>query len=127
MIKNNLINSGLNWKIVKCNNYGCCDARNNGFKNTKGDYVVFLTADTILKSDYFEFNPDEAYRLYNKAIESSQEPDAQYEIVQLILLGFNKPPNTNMSVINNSFINERLSSQSKNFDLLHNIYQNLLS
>ena len=52
-----------------------------------------------LHSEYFEFNPHEAYRLYQNAIKSSQEPDAQYEIVQLILLGFNKPPNTNMSVI----------------------------
>ena len=54
VIENELKNSGLNWKIVKCNNYGCCDARNNGFKKTKGDYIVFLTADTILKSDYLK-------------------------------------------------------------------------
>jgi TPR repeat protein len=53
----------------------------------------------MLSSQYFEFNPQEAYRLYRKAIESSQEPDAQYEIVQLILQGFNKQPNIKMSVI----------------------------
>ena len=49
-----------------------------------------------LKSDYFKFNPDEAYRLYNKAIESSQEPDAQYELVQLILHGFKMEGTTSM-------------------------------
>lgn len=39
-----------------------------------------------LGSDYVQYDLEKAYKLYRKAIETSQEPDAQYEIVQLILM-----------------------------------------
>ena len=39
-----------------------------------------------LGSNYIEYDLEKAYKLYKKAIETSQEPDAQHEIVQLILI-----------------------------------------
>ena len=66
VIEKSLKNSGLNWKIVKCDNNGCCEARNNGFKKTKGNYVVFLTADTILASEYLTLL--DIYKRDNKII-----------------------------------------------------------
>ena len=66
VIEKNLKNSGLNWKIVKCDNNGCCEARNKGFKKTRGNYVVFLTADTILTSEYLTLL--DIYKRDNKII-----------------------------------------------------------
>ena len=52
IISNSLINTPVNWRIISCDNEGCCRARNKALQQSKGKYIIFLTADTILKSDY---------------------------------------------------------------------------
>jgi len=88
IISDLLIESKLNWRIIKCDNEGCCDARNKAILQSKGKYIVFLTADTILKSDYlrlldkFKYNyeiimpesscllPEERHTIYEKYSQS---------------------------------------------------------
>tara|TARA_Y100001970_G_scaffold282603_1_gene395781 strand:+ start:170 stop:1075 length:906 start_codon:yes stop_codon:yes gene_type:complete len=38
--------------LIEGENEGCCNARNLGIQNAKGDVIVFLTADTILPNNY---------------------------------------------------------------------------
>ena len=54
----------------------------------------------ILESDYFEFNPEEAYRLYNNAIATAQDPNAQYELAALVLTGLKKKSIFMMDILN---------------------------
>lgn len=41
-------------KIINQKNQGAPMARNNGFKESKGDYVIFLDADIVLRKDALE-------------------------------------------------------------------------
>lgn len=40
--------------LINGNNHGCCEARNLGINYSKGEIIVFLTADSILQPDYLE-------------------------------------------------------------------------
>lgn len=49
-VVNSYVNKGV--RLINGNNHGCCEARNLGIKSSKGDIIVFLTADTILDENY---------------------------------------------------------------------------
>jgi glycosyltransferase involved in cell wall biosynthesis len=49
-VVNSYFNRGV--RLINGNNHGCCEARNLGIKSSKGDIIVFLTADTILDKNY---------------------------------------------------------------------------
>lgn len=46
--------SGLNTKIVRQSNQGAAAARNRGFRESTGEYVIFLDADTVAKPKMLE-------------------------------------------------------------------------
>lgn len=50
IIKSYLPNSKI--KLIDGNNIGCCEARNLGIKNSIGDVIIFMTADSYFDYDF---------------------------------------------------------------------------
>lgn len=50
IIKSYLPNSKI--KLIDGNNNGCCEARNLGIKNSIGDIIIFMTADSFFDCDF---------------------------------------------------------------------------
>jgi len=52
VIKNYLKNLSINWKLINKDNGGQSSARNIGYKNAKGDYIVFIDSDDVISRDF---------------------------------------------------------------------------
>jgi glycosyltransferase involved in cell wall biosynthesis len=72
MIEKECIGQGSMLSIISQENKGAPVARNNGFKNSKGEYVIFWDADTIA-------NPDMLQKMYDAL---QQHPEASYAYSQ---------------------------------------------
>lgn len=72
MIEKECIGQGSMLSIISQENKGAPVARNNGFRNSKGEYVIFWDADTIAE-------PDMLQKMYNAL---QQNPQASYAYSQ---------------------------------------------
>lgn len=71
-MKNLLIKENISAVVLRQENKGAAAARNRGFKEAKGEYVIFWDADTVAKSDMLE-----------KMVKSLEEhPEASYAYCQ---------------------------------------------
>lgn len=75
-VVNSYVKEGV--RLINGNNHGCCEARNLGIKNSKGDIIVFLTADTILDKNYLRdisliYHSEDPDMLTVNAVVSNQE------------------------------------------------------
>ncbi len=64
-LKRKFWNKGLRFKIIQQNNQGSNNARNRGFKESGGKYVIFWDADIVA-------SPEMLIKMYNKLQENSE-------------------------------------------------------
>ena len=41
-------------KLINGKNHGCCEARNLGIKQSKGEIIIFMTADSFFSKNFLE-------------------------------------------------------------------------
>lgn len=54
IIINKIVNKDCRFKIITQKNQGVCKARNTGFYQATGDYIIFFDSDDILHKNYLE-------------------------------------------------------------------------